>query len=272
MDFVSTWLAPTISGIIAGIFVFEYSVWKQNKPENKKINRSSAFRMFLPIVGALCIIYLVQDDIRSKLFIKSQTKEITQKNIELAELIKHKVQLKDSLENEIIKEKTKRFSATKFQPLANFSANQSNGSLVVKFNKKERIENTVSVFLYFTNHSNDECNISEIFFSDLKGAITPIPAFDPITRNKIEPFPLAGNKSIYLTCSFNLQTIINKHKSLAEEYGVDTCRIGIWARYPKDTIKTGRIIEKFIVSTQNDKINNIDSDISDRNQKDFYPK
>jgi hypothetical protein len=126
--------------------------------------------------------------------------------------------------------------------------------------------------LFLTNNSTDQWSISEIFFNDFKGLITPIPALNPKTKEKIEPSPLEKNKPVYINCSFNLQTIVNKHKVLGEDYGVDTCRIGIWARYPKDSIMTGKIIEKFIVSTQNDKINNIDWDNNDRNQKDFYPQ
>jgi hypothetical protein len=52
----------------------------------------------------------------------------------------------------------------------------------------------------------------------------------------------------------------------------DTCRVGVWAKYPNNSKLIGKTIDYFIVSTQEGKVKNIVPEIGNPNQTDFYRK
>jgi hypothetical protein len=144
--------------------------------------------------------------------------------------------------------------------------------LTIKFNKQELVDSAVVINLLFTNHSNDECNISEIIFKVINGSI-PIPALNPTTKERIKPFLLEKNQPVYMECLFNLQPIINKNKVLGVDYSLDdTCNVGVFAQYPKDPNMIGKIINYFIVSTRQGKLINIYPGIKDSDQTNYYPR
>jgi hypothetical protein len=155
---------------------------------------------------------------------------------------------------------------------SNTSPTHFEDSLFVRFSKLDPLDSNIIMRLLFVNNSKDECSISEIFFSTLNDKPIPIPALDPKTKERIEPFLLKTNQPIYKDCLFNLQPIANKNKSYEVDWGLnDTCRIGVWAKYPNRSARIGKTIDSFIVYTQQGKVKNIVPDIKDSNQTDFYP-
>jgi len=149
-------------------------------------------------------------------------------------------------------------------------SSQSIDSLTVQFNKQTFFDSAVTIKLSLTNHVDDACNILEIFFSN--GSI-PIPALNPKTKEKIEPFLLEKNKPFYMECSFDLKPLANSKKVLGVDYDlVDTCIIGLWVKYPNDIKPRGITINHFNVLTRKGNVINFIPEILNSKQTDFYTK
>jgi|GEM_PF-6944762 hypothetical protein len=232
-------------------------------------------KIFLFIITICFLTYLVQDDIRSHLFIRFQKTEYEKKNQKTIDYTNSKIsQIKDSLEKEIRKLKEKiSFSGQGYSKevdnknITSHTANFITVQLISLENSFVQSD-SFAAEIRFVNHGKETCyiqnNVSHHIFFDTK-VIPPIPAFAIRTNDQLDISPLKENDEINMTCFFNLQPLINHRKNDHLDYQVsDTCEIGIWAHFLGDASDAGNIIKGIVVSIYNDKIKNIN--ISDAKQ------